>query len=202
MILRFFTLLSLGIIGASTAYGADIHVFVPFEGSPYATVGEKSYRCNIGYKGCSDDKKEGDGCTPVGDFPLREIFFRKDRLEEKELSETKLPSRPLTEKDGWCDDPLSPEHYNKWIDLDQFAQTSEKTPGHEKLFREDHVYDILVVVGYNDSPPIPKKGSAIFIHLARENYPGTAGCVVFSKEDLLEIISQLDKESQIHIKRI
>ena len=160
----------------------------------HATVAEKEYICAVGQNGLKQDKVEGDNATPIGKFPLREIFFREDRIE-RHLLKTSLPIRSLTPYDGWCDDPNNP-NYNRLVDLRNF----DLAISHEKLYRDDHLYDIIVEVGYNDEPPVPGKGSAIFIHVARENYRGTAGCVAFAKPDLLEIIGGLDKDSFIVVK--
>ncbi|QQR60384.1 L,D-transpeptidase family protein [Candidatus Uhrbacteria bacterium] len=153
-----------------------------------AELNGKRYRCAIGRTGVLADKKEGDGGTPHGTFPLREVFFREDRLEKPV---TGLPIRATASNDGWADDSALPE-YNTHVSLPY--------PGsHENLWREDHVYDVILVVGYNDAPPVPGKGSAIFIHLAREGYTPTAGCPVFSKPDLLEILAQLRAGDQVEI---
>ena len=131
------------------------------------TYGKLKFRCAIGKSGFSDHKKEGDYyCTPLGIFALRECWYRADRLA---APKTGLPLRVIKEDDGWCDDPKS-KAYNKPI----------KRPykfSHEQLWREDHVYDLIVPLGYNDNPVIPGKGSAIFLHLAHEDYRATEGCV-------------------------
>jgi L,D-peptidoglycan transpeptidase YkuD (ErfK/YbiS/YcfS/YnhG family) len=82
----------------------------------------------------------------------------------------------LSPDDGWCDDPSSP-FYNQHVKL-PFA------PSHEKLWRDDHVYDLIVVLGHNDDPPVAGMGSAIFAHLARPDYSGTEGCVALKLEDM------------------
>jgi L,D-peptidoglycan transpeptidase YkuD (ErfK/YbiS/YcfS/YnhG family) len=159
-----------------------------------ATLSGKEYICAVGKNGLKQDKAEGDNATPIGSFPVREILFREDRIE-RHLLKTSLPLRSLTPYDGWCDDPKDP-NYNKLVDL----RTFDLAVSHEKLYRDDHLYDIIVIIGYNDNPPIPGKGSAIFGHVARENFSGTAGCIAFAKPDLLEIIEGLDKDSFIVVK--
>lgn len=153
-----------------------------------AEINGKRYRCALGRAGILTDKKEGDGGTPRGTFPLREVFFRADRLEKPA---TGLPIRATANNDGWADDSALPD-YNTRVTLPYQGS-------HESLWREDHVYDVIVVVGYNDAPPVPGKGSAIFIHLAREGYTPTAGCIAFSQADLLEILGQLQDGSMIEI---
>jgi len=137
------------------------------------------FPCVIGKNGVTNHKEEGDMKTPLGTFALREVFYRADRVGD---IQTSLKKTMITPDLGWCDSPTHP-CYNKLI----------KRPfldSHEELYREDHLYDIVVVVGYNDDPIIPGKGSAIFLHLLLEQSEGTAGCVAFHKEDLLKIIDQ------------
>ncbi len=105
--------------------------------------------------------------------------------------ETALPVMALKPTDGWCDDPSSP-HYNQLVTLPFEA-------GHEKLWRDDHVYDLIGVLGYNDDPVVPGKGSAIFLHLAREHYEGTEGCVALSRPHLLKLLQEAESESYICI---
>ncbi len=145
-------------------------------------------RCAIGRGGIVTDKKEGDGGTPVGVLPLRRVFYRPDRLDRPE---TGLAVQALEPDDGWCDDPTDTA-YNRLI----------KTPfaaGHEKLWRHDNIYDIIVSLGYNDDPVVAEKGSAIFLHVAKENYGSTAGCVALAEGDLLELLEECGKETVIEI---
>lgn len=148
----------------------------------------KVYRCASGRSGVVLNKVEGDGGTPVGIFPFRQVFYRADRVLRPK---TILPAIALQPDMGWCDDPSDPL-YNRQVILPYPAR-------HEELWREDHVYDIILVVGYNDNPAISGKGSAIFIHLARENYSPTAGCLAFALEDLQEILQKLTSVSQVII---
>lgn len=149
---------------------------------------EKIYRCASGKSGIVSGKVEGDGGTPVGTFPLRQVFYRPDRVLPPI---TTLPVVALQPHMGWCDDPLDPL-YNQQIALPYLAR-------HEELWRQDHVYDIILVVGCNDNPVIPGKGSAIFIHLVRENYTPTEGCLAFALEDLQQILQKLTPASQVVI---
>lgn len=148
----------------------------------------KEYRCTLGKSGVRKDKTEGDKATPEGCFPLREVFFRPDRIKNLK---TNFPAITLNYNDGWCDDPKD-KNYNKFVNLPYPASA-------EALWREDNIYDILTVVGYNDNPPVPGKGSAIFIHIARENYSPTDGCIALALTDLLEILRTVKKETSICI---
>ena len=149
----------------------------------------KTYKCAFGKNGFSADKKEGDGCTPLGVFILRECLYRADKIK---IPSTKLPLKIITQNDGWCDDVQSND-YNKNITID------EKSPRHEKLWRGDGVYDVIIPLGYNDKPIIRGNGSAIFMHIAKPDYSGTEGCIALSHPDLLEIISHISADCVIDI---
>ena len=138
-----------------------------------------------------EDKVEGDAATPVGEFPLRHIYFRNDRLV---LPKVQLPARPITKRDGWCDDPRSPA-YNRLVRI-------PNDWSHEKMWREDGLYDLLVVVGYNDDPPEGEWGSAIFLHVARPDYAATRGCVAFARDDLLELVTLIGPETRLKVLSI
>jgi L,D-peptidoglycan transpeptidase YkuD (ErfK/YbiS/YcfS/YnhG family) len=137
-------------------------------------------RCAVGWGGIGAKQREGDGMTPIGEWPLRCVLFRPDRMSPPQCV---LPVAPLRPDDGWCDAPDDPD-YNRLVRLPHRASA-------EVMWRDDHLYDIVVVVGYNDDPVIPGKGSAIFLHLAREEFTPTAGCVALSRADLLEALAQL-----------
>ena len=147
------------------------------------------WRCAIGRSGISDRKREGDGATPIGCWPLRQLFYRPDR---EEPPETALPHSPLRPDAGWCDDPEA-AHYNELVSLPHPAR-------HERLWREDELYDLLVVLGYNDSPPIPGAGSAIFLHVAREGYEPTEGCVALAKSDLRDLLAPLGPKDRLCVR--
>lgn len=134
-------------------------------------------RCAIGRNGVHADKREGDGVTPAGRWRMRALLFRPDRLPRTPL--TGLPLRGLRPEDGWCDDAAD-ELYNKPVKLPYRARA-------EHLWREDRIYDVIVVLGYNDDPVVPGKGSAIFLHIARPDFTPTAGCVALGQEDLLTV---------------
>lgn len=144
------------------------------------------YACRIGRAGITPDKREGDLATPAGRFPLRCCYYRADRLERPV---TGLPAIALSPEDGWCDDPVDPL-YNQPVRLPYAAR-------HEKLWRDDHVYDLIIPVGYNDGPIVPGKGSAIFMHLMRQDGVGTEGCVALGLEDWQKLLPRLGTQTEL-----
>ena len=154
-------------------------------------LGQHRVRCALGKGGVvpAVDKREGDGASPAGIWPVRYVFYRPDRLD---APQTALEVQALVPEDGWCDDPASPD-YNRKVKL-PFA------PSHEKLWRDDHVYDVIVVLGHNDDPPVPGMGSAIFLHLARENYSVTEGCVAVALPDMLEFLRDAQSGDTVEIR--
>ena len=150
--------------------------------------GGKRYTCAIGEKGFTDTPEEGGRQTPIGSFALRECWYRADRIEPPV---TELPLKVLHKDDGWCDAPQNPK-YNLHVKLPFPAS-------HEELWREDHTYDIIVPIGFNDTNIVPGKGSAIFFHIAKPGYTPTLGCVAVALPDMLEILANVDKDTQIVI---
>ncbi|MBO6518834.1 MAG: L,D-transpeptidase family protein [Rhodospirillales bacterium] len=146
------------------------------------------YRCALGKGGVRADKKEGDGATPVGRFPLRKLYIRRDRIP---AVETALPVSDIAPDDGWCDDPAEPA-YNTLVKL-PFAGS------HEKMFRDDHLYDLVIEIGHNCSPPVPGAGSAVFIHLAKPEYAPTEGCVALARDDLVALLKRWGLDTEIEI---
>ncbi len=137
-------------------------------------------RCALGRGGVRADKREGDGATPAGRFAVRRLLFRPDRAAPPA---TALPAAPLSPAHGWCDDPAHPD-YNREVRLPHPARC-------EALWRDDAIYDLVVVLGHNDAPVVPGLGSAIFLHLARESYAATEGCVALDRGDLLALLAAL-----------
>ena len=133
----------------------------------------------LGRGGVRTDKQEGDGATPVGRFPLRRVYWRADRTAEPQ---TALPTQALQPDDGWCDDPAD-SAYNRPVKLPHPAR-------HEKLWRDDHVYDLILVIGHNDDPVTPGAGSAVFVHLTRPERTPTEGCVAFDQADLRRLLAR------------
>lgn len=148
--------------------------------------GNKTFDCTWGRGGIRVEKEEGDGATPVGTFPFRRVFYRGDRMERPE---TLLPLQVLSEQDGWCDD-VNDVHYNQYVTLPYGGR-------HEKLWREDHVYDLILVVGHNDDPIKLGQGSAIFVHLLRAEGLPTEGCVALHPQDLLKVIKESTQNSSL-----
>lgn len=161
-----------------------------------ATVDDKEYSCSIGKNGLTHNKVEGDGTTPIGKFPLRELLYRPDRITKQELKDIALPMHIIGKDSAWCDDPAS-KAYNNYFNL----KSSNAKQKHENLYRTDDAYDLILVIGYNDKPAIPNKGSAVFVRVADPKYTGTPGGIGFSKEDLLEILKKVNSKSFIEIKQ-
>ena len=145
------------------------------------------FKCCIGKNGLTKFKKEGDGKTPKGIFKIEHLYFRKDRIK-KPL--TKLKCIEIKRNMGWCDD-VKNKKYNKLIKIN-------KNCSHEKLFRKDKKYDLLIPIKYNFNKIIPWKGSCIFIHLTSD-YKPTAGCIALKKKDLLILLKLINKNSKIII---
>ena len=148
---------------------------------------EFKFKCSIGKKGITSKKKEGDLKTPKGTYSLGSLFYRKDKHASPK---TKLKKIAITKKMGWCDDTSS-KYYNKLI-------TINKKIGHEKLFRKEMNYDLLIPINYNTKEIIKNKGSAIFIHLTK-NYKKTLGCIALKKKDFLILIKIINKRTKIKI---
>ena len=146
------------------------------------------FRCCIGKKGSTKNKKEGDKKTPKGTFKIENLYFRKDRMPKPE---TLIKCVEIKKDMGWCDDIRFSKKYNKLLKI-------EKGIKHEKLKRKDYKYDLFIPIMYNSRKPILGKGSCIFIHLTK-NYKPTAGCVALKKKDFLIMLKLIKKNSKIKI---
>ena len=135
------------------------------------------------------DKREGDGASPIGAWPLRRVLYRPDKAP---APRTGLPLEAIAPDDGWCDAPLDPA-YNRPVKL------PHKTSA-EQMWRDDDVYDLVVVLGHNDDPVIPGAGSAIFLHLARPDYAPTEGCVALARADLEALLAQAKPGDVLEIR--
>ena len=144
-------------------------------------------KCSIGRNGLKSKKEEGDKCTPKGVFSLGKLYYRADRVRKPT---TKISTRIIKKNMGWCDDVTS-KFYNKEMKIN-------KNIKHEKLYRNDHVYDYLIVINYNTKKIKLGKGSAIFLHLTK-NYKKTLGCVAVKKKDFLIILKLITKNTKIKI---
>ena len=151
-------------------------------------IDEFKFKCCIGKKGLTKNKKEGDKKTPKGTFEIENLYFRRDR-KKKPL--TTLKCIEIRKEMGWCDDARLPKRYNKLFKI-------KKNIKHEKLTINDHKYDLLIPIKYNFKKPIPGKGSCIFIHLTKD-YKPTAGCIALKEKDFLIMIKLIKKESKIKI---
>lgn len=147
-------------------------------------------RCALGRAGviAAADKREGDGATPLGRRALREVLYRPDRTA---APATALPVRALAPADGWSDDPADPL-YNRFVPLPHPFR-------HERLWREDGLYDLLVVLGWNDDPPTPGRGSAIFLHCAAPDLAPTEGCVALPRDALSALLPRLGPGDALEI---
>jgi L,D-peptidoglycan transpeptidase YkuD (ErfK/YbiS/YcfS/YnhG family) len=151
-------------------------------------VDEFKFRCCIGKKGSTKNKKEGDKKTPKGTFAIENLYFRKDR---KKKPTTLLKCIQIKKDMGWCDDVRFPKKYNKIFKI-------ENKTKHEKLKRKDYKYDLLIPIKYNFNKPVTDKGSCIFIHLTKD-YKPTAGCVALKEKDFLIMLKLIKKDSKIKI---
>jgi len=164
----------------------------PGMGNPaQAAYRGRTYACAIGRSGIATQKIEGDGASPPGRFHLLRILYRPDRVD---CPDSRLNAIALQTGDGWCDDPAHPD-YNRQVKLPHPARC-------EKLWRDDGLYDIVVVTSHNDDPVVPGVGSGIFVHVAGSpDYPATEGCIAFAREDLLAILADWQPETDALVIR-
>lgn len=148
-----------------------------------------NYACALGPAGVARSKREGDGATPAGIFPLRTVWYRADQIERPT---TALPLQETQPSDGWCDAPEDP-NYNRAIEFPYGASA-------ERMWRNDGVYDLVVVIGHNDEPVVRGNGSAIFMHIANPEFGPTEGCIALRREDLLTLVNILTRDSTIEIQ--
>ena len=153
----------------------------------YLTYNKLKVKCAIGKKGIGYKRKEGDLITPSGQYKIKYILYRKDRVKFT----TKLKKKVIKKSMGWCDDPKS-KYYNKLIKLPFIYK-------HEKLYKKENIYDIILVLNYNMSPIKKNKGSAIFIHVAKNNFKKTEGCVAIKKVKLIKIIKEINSNTKVKI---
>jgi L,D-peptidoglycan transpeptidase YkuD (ErfK/YbiS/YcfS/YnhG family) len=147
-------------------------------------------RAALGRSGVRALKREGDGGTPLGRFPIRRVLYRADRVLRPRVP---FPVRAIREDDGWCENAAD-RNYNRLVKLSPRSTA-------DRLQRTDHLYDVILVLGHNDRPRVRGKGSAIFVHLAREGLTPTAGCIALSRRDLAALLAELRRDSQIVVMR-
>tara|TARA_B100001057_G_scaffold500340_1_gene614834 strand:+ start:1709 stop:2200 length:492 start_codon:yes stop_codon:yes gene_type:complete len=145
-------------------------------------------KCAIGKRGITSNKVEGDKCTPRGRFKLKYVFYRKDRISKVK---SKLKFIPIKKNSGWCDDVRS-KFYNKFVILPSKYKA-------EKLYLKENKYDLIIVLDYNLNPVRKKRGSAIFLHVAKKKTTPTLGCVAVSKKDLKIILSYATKNTFLKV---
>ena len=150
--------------------------------------GNYKIKCAIGKRGISRKKREGDGCTPNGTFRFKLLLYRKDRIPK---IKTYLKKKIIKKNMGWCDDSRS-KFYNKLIKL-PFVHSAEK------LYKNKNIYDVILVIDYNFKPIIKNKGSAIFLHISKNNYSPTEGCIAVSKQDMKLLLTFINKKTKIII---
>ena len=151
-------------------------------------VDEFKFKCSIGKNGSTSNKLEGDGKTPRGVYSIDNLYYRADRFIKPF---TRLKTIKIKKFHGWCDDLESKTKYNKLI------KTNEKFK-HEKLYRRDNKYDLLIPIKYNFKKPKIGKGSCIFLHLTK-NYKPTAGCIALKKKDFMILLKIIKPNTKIKI---
>ena len=151
-------------------------------------IDDFKFKCCIGKKGSTINKKEGDKKTPRGTFSIGNLYFRKDRIKKPSTS---LKCIKINKDMGWCNDIKFPKKYNKLVKINNNFK-------YEKLKRNDYKYDLLIPINYNLKKPIIGKGSCIFIHLTK-NYKPTAGCIALKKNDFLILLKLINKKTKIRI---
>jgi len=159
------------------------------------TFAGHTYDCMVGQHGIATPKFEGDGCTPAGLFHMREVRYRADRLAA--APQSGLPVFKSKPTDGWCDDPEDVA-YNRIVTLPYQSDA-------EPMWRDDHLYDVLGVIGYNDAPVVSGSGSAIFFHVMRpptDDHQYTTGCVSLKIEDVLAVLASCTPSTMIDIRAV
>ena len=146
------------------------------------------FQCSIGKNGLTKKKIEGDKKTPIGLFEISHLYYRKDRIKKPQ---TQLHCVSIKKNMGWCDDLRNKKKYNKLIKVN-------KNIKHEKLYKQDKKYDLLIPIKYNFYNTVLGKGSCIFIHLTK-NYNRTAGCIALREKDFLIMLKILKKNTKIEI---
>ncbi len=143
----------------------------------------------LGRGGILANKREGDGGTPKGTYRLKRLWWRQDRITRPR---TFLPVRAIGPADAWSEDP-NDRRYNRPV------QRMPGEPG-DRLMRADNLYDLIIEIDHNDRPRVAGRGSAVFIHLARDGYKPTAGCVGLRRNDLLRLLEQVGPNTRIVVR--
>jgi L,D-peptidoglycan transpeptidase YkuD (ErfK/YbiS/YcfS/YnhG family) len=151
-------------------------------------LGVLNLPCAFGRAGRRARKHEGDGATPVGRWQVLGVLYRADRVQRPL---TRLPVRPIARDDGWCD-ASADRNYNRPVRHPYAASA-------ERLWRADHLYDIVVVLNHNVQPRVRSRGSAIFMHIARPGYAPTEGCIALRREHLLRFVRRAGVCGAVHV---
>jgi L,D-peptidoglycan transpeptidase YkuD (ErfK/YbiS/YcfS/YnhG family) len=146
------------------------------------------FRCALGKAGVKKKEKEGDNITPRGLFKITKVYYRPDKIKN---IKTPIKKKKIKRNIGWCDDPAS-NFYNREIKLPSKFN-------HERLYRKDNVYDLILVLNYNTNPVVKNKGSGIFIHIAKKKFQATAGCIALKKKDLINLLKNIKNNTKIKI---
>ena len=164
-------------------------VFTAHADGRFTLPGEDT-ACILGKGGLKPaaDKREGDGASPIGVWPIRYVLYRPDKGP---APDTALPVRAISPDDGWCDGPDDPA-YNRHVNLPYPASA-------ERMWRDDGAYDLVVVLGHNDDPPVPGMGSAIFLHICRPGFPPTEGCVAVERGVMEALLRQVRADDVLRI---
>ena len=162
-----------------------MHIYI---NNKFISYNNYKAKCAVGKRGISIKKKEGDFITPKGTFKIREIFYRKDRVQNLI---TRIKKTVIRKNMGWCDDPKSSK-YNKLIYF-PFKYRAEK------LYRSENIYDIILVLNFNMNPVKKNKGSAIFIHVAKKNFQPTQGCIALNKFELIKLVKSIKINTVVKI---
>jgi L,D-peptidoglycan transpeptidase YkuD (ErfK/YbiS/YcfS/YnhG family) len=149
--------------------------------------------CALGRTGRRAIKWEGDGASPCGQWPIRRVVFRRDRWRRPRAG---LPIAAIRPTDGWCDAPSDP-NYNRPVKHP--AGERPYSASAERLWRDDHVYDVIVIIGYNDRKRRRGAGSAIFMHISRPGYAPTEGCIALSHRDILRVLPMIGRNTRLVI---
>jgi len=161
-------------------------------------LGMKKFKCQVGAGGLkiNTKKREGDKTTPIGKWKLKSLYYRSDTMLRPTIRSKTFKINKITKNCGWCDDPNN-HNYNKFINI---KNLSSQNINFEKLWRKDQAYDILIETSYNTQPVLKGKGSAIFIHCSFSDYHKTAGCIALKKKDLIILIKNLSKKTNLVVK--
>jgi L,D-peptidoglycan transpeptidase YkuD (ErfK/YbiS/YcfS/YnhG family) len=161
------------------------------QGGGFLDLGTRRVRCALGKAGVkpATEKREGDLASPAGVWPIRRVLYRADKGA---APATAFAVQPLAPDDGWCDAP-DDDAYNRLVKLPHAGS-------YERMWRDDGIYDLVVVLGHNDDPPVAGMGSAIFLHLARPGYLPTEGCVAVTRADLEELLAAARPGDAVEIR--